>query len=101
MVLASIAFSQGITTYEYVVAMRAMSEAPGGSVDEELPTVLYSPSGSATTGYSGGSSIGLQYKGAWCTPPRVFVDYQVRLMFVATINIFTVCNGVSVLCVLV
>lgn len=77
MVLASIAFSQGITTYEYVVAMRAMSEAPGGSIDEELPTVLYSPSGSATTGYSGGSSIGLQYKGAWCTPPRVFVDYQV------------------------
>lgn len=67
---------KGITTYEYVVAMRAMSEAPGGSVDEELPTVLYSPSGSATTGYSGGSSIGLQYKGAWCTPPRVFVDYQ-------------------------
>lgn len=68
---------KGITTYEYVVAMRAMSEAPAGaSVDEELPNVLYSPSGSATTGYSGGSSIGLQYKGAWCTPPRVFVDYQ-------------------------
>ncbi|KAL6347197.1 hypothetical protein AAG906_012778 [Vitis piasezkii] len=68
---------KGITTYEYVVAMRAMSEAPAGaSVDEELPNVLYSPSGSATTGLSGGSSLGLQYKGAWCTPPRVFVDYQ-------------------------
>ncbi|KAK6142381.1 hypothetical protein DH2020_022729 [Rehmannia glutinosa] len=67
----------GITTYEYVVAMRAMSEAPAGaSVDEELPNILYSPSGSATTGFSGGSSLGLQYKGAWCTPPRVFVDYQ-------------------------
>ncbi|KAI7980277.1 putative protein S-acyltransferase 19 [Camellia lanceoleosa] len=66
-----------ITTYEYVVAMRAMSEAPaGGSVDEELGNVLYSPTGSATTGFSGGSSLGLQYKGAWCTPPRVFVDYQ-------------------------
>lgn len=69
---------QGITTYEYVVAMRTMSEAPaGGSMDEEQPTLLYSPSGSATTGFSGGSSLGLQYKGAWCTPPRVFVDYQV------------------------
>jgi len=69
---------QGITTYEYVVAMRAMSEAPAGaSVDEELPNILYSPTGSATTGLSGGSSLGLQYKGAWCTPPRVFVDYQV------------------------
>ncbi|KAL8506872.1 hypothetical protein ACS0TY_017679 [Phlomoides rotata] len=68
---------KGITTYEYVVAMRAMSEAPAGaSVDEELPNIIYSPSGSATTGFSGGSSLGLQYKGAWCTPPRVFVDYQ-------------------------
>ncbi|XP_058195451.1 probable protein S-acyltransferase 19 isoform X2 [Rhododendron vialii] len=68
---------KGITTYEYVVAMRTMSEAPaGGSMDEEQPTLLYSPSGSATTGFSGGSSLGLQYKGAWCTPPRVFVDYQ-------------------------
>nr|DAD43964.1 TPA_asm: hypothetical protein HUJ06_002194 [Nelumbo nucifera] len=68
---------KGITTYEYVVAMRAMSEAPAGaSVDEEMPNVLYSPTGSATTGLSGGSSLGLQYKGAWCTPPRVFVDYQ-------------------------
>ncbi|KAG8364532.1 hypothetical protein BUALT_Bualt18G0006900 [Buddleja alternifolia] len=68
---------KGITTYEYVVAMRAMSEAPAGaSVDEELPNFIYSPSGSATTGFSAGSSLGLQYKGAWCTPPRVFVDYQ-------------------------
>ncbi|KAL5806079.1 hypothetical protein ACOSQ4_028812 [Xanthoceras sorbifolium] len=68
---------KGITTYEYVVAMRAMSEAPAGaSVDEELPNILYSPTGSTTTGLSGGSSLGLQYKGAWCTPPRVFVDYQ-------------------------
>lgn len=63
--------------------MRAMSEAPAGaSVDEELPNILYSPSGSATTGFSGGSSLGLQYKGAWCTPPRVFVDYQVQIKVV-------------------
>ncbi|KAH6796030.1 hypothetical protein C2S51_037016 [Perilla frutescens var. frutescens] len=68
---------KGITTYEYVVAMRAMSEAPAGeSVDDGFPNIIYSPSGSATTGFSGGSSLGLQYKGAWCTPPRVFVDYQ-------------------------
>ncbi|XP_021728015.1 probable protein S-acyltransferase 19 [Chenopodium quinoa] len=70
---------KGLTTYEYVVAMRAMSEAPPGAAsdNDELPNELYSPSGSATTGFSGGSSLGLQYKGAWsCTPPRVFVDYQ-------------------------
>ncbi|KAL3628243.1 hypothetical protein CASFOL_027289 [Castilleja foliolosa] len=37
---------------------------------------LFSVWARATTGFSGGSSLGLQYKGAWCTPPRVFVDYQ-------------------------
>jgi palmitoyltransferase len=32
---------QGITTYEYVVAMRAMSEAAAGaSVDEDLQNAL-------------------------------------------------------------
>lgn len=72
------------------MAMRAMSEAPaGGSVDEEPPNILYSPSGSATTGYSGGSSLGLQYKGAWCTPPRVFVDYQVISLFFSHFKLCT------------
>lgn len=56
-----------------------MSEAPAGSIDDDNQNVIYSPSGSATTGFSGGSSLGLQYKGAWCTPPRVFVDHQVHL----------------------
>ena len=72
---------QGITTYEYVVAMRAMSEAPPEQADEEGQNVLYSPTNSATTGLSVGSSlgIGLQYKGVWCTPPRVFIDQQVSL----------------------
>ncbi|CAA6671866.1 unnamed protein product [Spirodela intermedia] len=70
---------KGITTYEFVVAMRAMSEAPPASVDEDgqnAQNILYSPTGSATTGFSGASSRGLQYKGAWCTPPRVFIDHQ-------------------------
>ncbi|CAH9137705.1 unnamed protein product [Cuscuta epithymum] len=73
-----ILIKKGITTYEYVVAMRAaMSEVPGGqSTYEEQGNILFSPTGSAMTGFSGGSSLGLQYKGAWCTPPRVFVDYQ-------------------------
>ncbi|VFQ62542.1 unnamed protein product [Cuscuta campestris] len=73
-----ILIKKGITTYEFVVAMRAaMSEAAvGASVYEEQGNVLFSPTGSAMTGFSGGSSLGLQYKGAWCTPPRVFIDYQ-------------------------
>ncbi|XP_042452741.1 probable protein S-acyltransferase 19 isoform X2 [Zingiber officinale] len=68
-----ILIKKGITTYEYVVAMRAMSEAPG---NEEEPNPVYSPTNSATTGLSIGSSLNLQYKGIWCTPPRVFVDRQ-------------------------
>ncbi|KAF9626331.1 hypothetical protein IFM89_032180 [Coptis chinensis] len=56
---------EGITTYEYVVAMRAMSEAPGGASVDEMPTLDYSPWWSTTTGLSGGSSLGLQYKGEW------------------------------------
>ncbi|CAN6925039.1 unnamed protein product [Brassica oleracea var. botrytis] len=65
---------KGLTTYDYLLAIRAMSEAlAGASVDEEIQSVLYSPSGSATTGFSGGSSLGPSHrKGVWCTPPRVF-----------------------------
>ncbi|KAK3012041.1 hypothetical protein RJ639_010705 [Escallonia herrerae] len=68
---------KGITTYEYVVAMRDMGDEHFEErVEEALANIRYSPTGSATTGYSGGSSLGLQYKGGWCTPPGVFVDYQ-------------------------
>ena len=64
---------QGITTYDYVVAMRAMSEA--APEDEEGTNIIYSPSNTATTGFSVGSSLGLHHKGAWCTPPRIFIDH--------------------------
>lgn len=70
---------KGITTYEYVVAMRTQSEPAGPSFDggdqQSLPS---SPTSSAVTAISGRSSLGLgvQYKGAWCTPPRIFVDHQ-------------------------
>ncbi|XVE69572.1 hypothetical protein DITRI_Ditri10aG0001900 [Diplodiscus trichospermus] len=69
----------GITTYEYVVAMRTQSEPPGQSADagdhQSMPS---SPTSSAVTAISGRSSLGksLQYKGAWCTPPRIFMDHQ-------------------------
>lgn len=70
---------KGITTYEYVVAMRTQSEHPGPSVDggdqQSLPS---SPTSSAVTAISGRSSHGmnLHYKAAWCTPPRIFMDHQ-------------------------
>uniref|UniRef100_A0ACD5Y7Y0 Uncharacterized protein n=1 Tax=Avena sativa TaxID=4498 RepID=A0ACD5Y7Y0_AVESA len=65
---------KGITTYEYVVAMRAMSEVPQDEDEDERVNIIYSPTNSATTGFSGRSSLGLHYKGAWCTPPRIFND---------------------------
>ncbi|KAE8656490.1 Protein S-acyltransferase 21 [Hibiscus syriacus] len=70
---------KGITTYEYVVAMRTQSEPPGQSADgEDQQTISSSPTSSALTAISGRSSLGrrLQYKGAWCTPPRIFMDHQ-------------------------
>ncbi|RVX15755.1 Protein S-acyltransferase 21 [Vitis vinifera] len=70
---------KGITTYEYVVAMRTQSEPPGPSVDGgEQQSMPSSPTSSAVTAMSGRSSLGmsLQYKGAWCTPPRIFMDHQ-------------------------
>jgi len=67
---------KGITTYEYVVAMRSQSEPPGVSVEGDARSIPSSPSGSTATGLSGGSSLGLQYKGAWCTPLRIFVEHQ-------------------------
>ncbi|XP_010539027.1 PREDICTED: protein S-acyltransferase 21 [Tarenaya hassleriana] len=71
---------KGITTYEYVVAMRAQSEPPGPSVDGgEQPSQPPSPTSSAVTAVSGRSSLGLglQYRGtSLCTPPRIFMDQQ-------------------------
>ncbi|KAJ6815217.1 protein S-acyltransferase 21-like isoform X2 [Iris pallida] len=64
---------KGITTYDYVVAMRTQSEPPGPSVNEDPQSCPSSPMSAATTALSG-SSLGLQYRGAWCTPPRIFVD---------------------------
>uniref|UniRef100_A0A0E0H565 S-acyltransferase n=1 Tax=Oryza nivara TaxID=4536 RepID=A0A0E0H565_ORYNI len=64
---------KGITTYEYVVAMRAQSEPPGPSVNDEQQSLPSSPMSSAPTAFSG-SSFARHYKGAWCTPPRIFID---------------------------
>ncbi|XP_050378120.1 protein S-acyltransferase 21 [Argentina anserina] len=72
---------KGITTYEYVIAMRTQSEPPGPSVDGgDQQSMASSPTSSAVTALSGRSSLGmnLPYKGAWCTPPWIFVDHQMQ-----------------------
>ncbi|MCO5613308.1 hypothetical protein L7F22_067584 [Adiantum nelumboides] len=65
---------KGITTYEYVIAMRAQSE-PQGLPEVEQQSAQSSPTSSTATGLSGSGSLGLQYRGAWCTPPRIFVEH--------------------------
>ncbi|ESQ51962.1 hypothetical protein EUTSA_v10016452mg [Eutrema salsugineum] len=71
---------KGITTYEYVVAVRAQSEPPGPSLDgQDQNSQPPSPTSSAVTAASGRSSLGLsiQYRGAsLCTPPNMFMDQQ-------------------------
>ncbi|KAK9073646.1 hypothetical protein SSX86_006240 [Deinandra increscens subsp. villosa] len=72
---------KGITTYEYVVAMRTQSEPAGPSIDGmDQQSLQSSPTSSAVTAMSGRSSLGLglglNYKGSWCTPPRIFMDHQ-------------------------
>jgi hypothetical protein len=50
-----------LTTYEYVVAMRAMSEEPAGmmvDMDEEFNNIVNPPTNSVTTGISVSSSLG-------------------------------------------
>lgn len=63
-------------TYEYVVAMRSQSEPPGVAVEGDARSIPSSPSGSTAIGLSGGSSLGLQYKGAWCTPLRILLSIR-------------------------
>lgn len=63
--------------------MRTQSEPPGPSIDgEEQQSLPSSPTSSAVTAISGRSSVGmgLQYKGSWCTPPRIFMDHQVSML---------------------
>jgi hypothetical protein len=69
---------KGITTYEYVVAMRAQNESPMFGDGEQ--SMASSHSSSAATGMSGSSSVGLQYRGGWCTPPRIFVEHQDEIL---------------------
>lgn len=74
-------FYQGITTYEYVVAMRAQPEGP--LVEDEVTS---STSNSTVPDMSRTSSLelpiprslGLQQQGGWCTSPRIFVERQVN-----------------------
>ena len=89
-------YLQGITTYQYVVAMRAQSDPPGPSVHDDQQSLASSPMSSAPTAFSGGS-FARHYKGAWCTPPRIFID-QVSIVYVKYFWAISTFLGIIVLC---
>lgn len=64
---------KGISTYDYIVAMREQEQKGVGDTVQSSPT---SPTSSVGTAHSGASSAGALQGKAWCTPPRFFLDHE-------------------------
>jgi hypothetical protein len=63
---------QGISTYDYIIALREQDQqGVGGQQSPQMSPV------SSITGLSSASSFSTFHRGQWCTPPRMFVDDQV------------------------
>ncbi|KAK1317235.1 putative S-acyltransferase [Acorus calamus] len=62
---------KGISTYDYIVAMREQEQQGAGV--HQSPQM--SPA-SSFTGLSSASSFNAFHRGAWCTPPRLFLEDQ-------------------------
>jgi palmitoyltransferase ZDHHC1/11 len=68
--------TQGLSTYDYIVAMRELEQEQeqlgvGGHQSPQMSTV------SSFTALSSVSSFNALHRGAWCTPPRMFLEDQV------------------------
>lgn len=62
---------KGISTYDYIIALREQEQqAMGGQQSPQM-----SPA-SSLTGLSSASSFNTFRQGAWCTPPRLFLEDQ-------------------------
>ncbi|CAI8617584.1 unnamed protein product [Vicia faba] len=66
---------KGLSTYDYIVAMRELEQEQeqlgvGGQQSPQMSTV------SSFTGLSSVSSFNALHRGAWCTPPRMFLEDQ-------------------------
>nr|XP_043639526.1 probable protein S-acyltransferase 22 [Erigeron canadensis] len=62
---------KGISTYDYIIALREQEQQGIGG--QQSPQM--SPA-SSITGLSSASSFNTFRQGAWCTPPRLFVEDQ-------------------------
>lgn len=70
--------TQGITTYDYIIALREQEQEQQGIGGQQSPQM--SPV-SSLTGMSSASSFTTFHRGAWCTPPRLFLEDQVTFSF--------------------
>ncbi|CAA0828723.1 Probable protein S-acyltransferase 22 [Striga hermonthica] len=62
---------KGISTYDYIIALREQEQLGGGGEQSpQMSTV------SSITGLSSASSFNTFHRAAWCTPPRLFVEDQ-------------------------
>lgn len=66
---------KGLSTYDYIVAMRELEQEQeqlgvGGHQSPQMSTV------SSFTALSSVSSFNALHRGAWCTPPRMFLEDQ-------------------------
>ncbi|KAA8529383.1 hypothetical protein F0562_033818 [Nyssa sinensis] len=60
---------KGISTYDYIIALREQEQQGVGG--QQSPQM--SPA-SSLTGLSSTSSLNTFHRGAWCTPPRLFLE---------------------------
>ncbi|XP_065860509.1 probable protein S-acyltransferase 22 [Euphorbia lathyris] len=64
---------KGISTYDYIIALREQEQEQQGIRGQQSPQM--SPA-SSLTGLSSQSSFSTFHRGAWCTPPRLFLEDQ-------------------------
>ncbi|KAK3027385.1 hypothetical protein RJ639_040183 [Escallonia herrerae] len=62
---------KGISTYDYIIALREQEQQGVGG--QQSPQMSQA---SSLTGLSSTSSFNTFHRGAWCTPPRLFLEDQ-------------------------
>ncbi|KAL6529334.1 putative protein S-acyltransferase 22 [Orobanche gracilis] len=62
---------KGISTYDYIIALREQEQQGGGGQQSPQMSPI-----SSITGLSSASSLNTFHRAAWCTPPRLFVEDQ-------------------------
>ncbi|KAG0593262.1 hypothetical protein KC19_1G316900 [Ceratodon purpureus] len=73
---------KGITTYDYILAVREQGLEHDVGEGDGLNSLTSSPASSNATGISGYSSAGALglHRGVFCTPPRMFVEHQQKVL---------------------